>query len=92
MRVFVILGIFQGIPSETYCFLDREAARRRAHELAEEYGILARPWDWDAEDGRWNPQQGSHREWEHHWYDEESDIIVAECGVEGVVGKKREAA
>ena len=79
MTVFVVVGVCQGIPSEVETFTRARAARRRGYELASQFELTRRPWDWSKEDGRWSPKRGSTRWWEHHWYNDESDVFVAEC-------------
>ena len=83
MSVFVLYGAYQGIPTEIRTFRTSKEAREVALRLAGEYGILSKPSDWDSEDGRWNGRIGSQLEWKHHWYDEVTDVIVAECEIAG---------
>ncbi len=81
MSVFVVYGAYQGVPTEIRTFRTPKEAREAALRLAAEYGILSKPDDWDSKDGRWNRRIGSQREWQHHWYDEVTDVIVAECEI-----------
>ena len=80
MKVFVVIGVYQGIPTQIETVESPQAARRRGYELASNYGLLERPWDWSSrEDGRWDRRRGSQRAWPHHWYNDESDVLVAQC-------------
>ena len=79
MTVFVVVGVFQGIPSEVRTFADAKAAHRCGYELATELNLTRRPWDWSNDDGRWSPKRGATRSWQHHWYNDESDVFVARC-------------
>ncbi len=79
MTLFVVVGVYQGVPSEVRTFRSAKAAHRRGYELASEFNLIRRPWDWSKEDGRWNPKRGCARFWEHHWYNDESDVFVARC-------------
>jgi len=79
VTVFVVVGVYQGVPSEVRTFTSAEAARRHGYDLASRLDLSRRPWDWSKEDGRWSPRRGSTRSWEHHWYNEESDVFVAQC-------------
>jgi len=79
MELFVVVGICQGVPSEVQAFTSEVSARQQGYELASQLNLLRRPWGWTKEDGRWNPKRGSSRCWEHHWYNDESDVVVTRC-------------
>jgi hypothetical protein len=79
MTVFVVVAVYQGVPSEVRTFTGGKAAHRRGYELASQFSLLRRPWGWSKEDGRWNSKRGSSRFWEHHWHNDTSDVFVARC-------------
>ncbi len=80
-RVYVVVGIYQGIPNDLKAFRDGKEARRCGYDLAKEYGLLAKPCDWSDDDGRWDPRRGSRRHWLHHWYNDYSDVFVGESEI-----------
>jgi hypothetical protein len=79
MTVFVVVAVYQGVPGEVRTLTSAKAAHRRGYQLASQFNLVRRPWDWCKEDGRWSPKRGSTRFWEHHWYNDESDVFVARC-------------
>lgn len=79
VKVYTVLAVYQGVPDTIETFTGIGAARRRGRELARQFDILRRPPDWGRVEGNWNPQRGSTRRWEHHWYNDENDVVVAEC-------------
>lgn len=81
MTVFVVVGVYQGVPSEVRTFTTAQAAHRSGYELASQFDLLRQPSDWSERDGRWRPKRGARRGWEHHWYNDESDVFVARCDV-----------
>jgi len=82
MELFVVLGIDGGIPYDVEVFGDHASARRRGQELAANYGLLDAPLDWDKEVAPWDPRLGSQREWNHHWYSDTRDVVVARRDVQ----------
>lgn len=76
MRVYTVLAIYDGVPAHVEVFGDPELARRRGLELAEEFELLQEPPDWHDYD-EWNSEAGSTRFWQHHWYDNQRDVVVA---------------
>lgn len=81
MKVYAVLAIYQGVPDTIEAYIDYEPARRRALELASEVDLLSKPPDWGQADGEWDPQGGCSRTWPHHWWNDEHDVVVAECDV-----------
>jgi len=81
MKVFVVLEMQGGVPTEVTTYDDAQAARKRGLELAESLEILVKPWDWPDSNGEWHPEVGATRSWQHHWYSDEHDVVVAECEV-----------
>ena len=79
MKVYTVLAIYQGIPDTIETYTEVGPARKRGRELASQLDVLSRPFDWGRAEGRWNPQRGSTRSWQHHWYNDEHDVVVAEC-------------
>ena len=79
MKVYVVFGVYNGVPSDVEVYVDRESARRRGQELARDYELLEPPWDWGPEDGHWAPEVGAAWSWTHHWYNDERDVVVASC-------------
>ena len=82
MNVYAVLSTFGGVPTTIEAFDNAASARQRGRQLAAEYGLLFRPVDWEAEDGRWSPARGSQRVWEHHWYSGEHDVVVTQCDIQ----------
>ena len=81
MPVYAVLGVYDGVPTGVEVFADRESARARGFELAREFDLFEMPPDWQPVYGEWNPERGSGRFWQHHWYDNQRDVVVAECDV-----------
>lgn len=81
MTVFVVVGVYQGVPSEVRTFTTARVAHRSGYELASQFDLLREPCGWSKQDGRWRPERGVRRGWEHHWYNDESDVFVARCDV-----------
>ena len=82
MKVYVVFGVYDGVPTDLRVFSDRLAAERYGRELAQGYDVLEKPWDWGPEDGAWVPTEGATRYWLHHWYNDERDVVVEECQVQ----------
>lgn len=79
MKVYTVLGVFDGVPSEVEVFASLPSARARGFELAAEYELLERPSQ--ELESHWNPEEGSTRFWRHHWFDDQRDVVVAEAEV-----------
>jgi hypothetical protein len=84
MTVFVVVGVYQGVPSEVRTLTTARDAHRCGYELASQFDLLRQPCDWSRQDGPWRPKRGARRGWEHHWYNDESDVFVARCDLREV--------
>jgi hypothetical protein len=84
MKVYTVLAIYQGVPDTIETYTEIGLARTRGRELASQLDIMSRPPGWERSEGRWNPQRGSTRAWRHHWYNDEHDVVVAECDLREV--------
>jgi hypothetical protein len=81
MQVFTVVEVWGGVTQGIEAFAEYGTAKAGALELARELDLLNQPPDWQLRDGAWDPERGSTRYWKHHWYDDERDVVVAECAV-----------
>ena len=75
MSMFVVVSTLQGVISEVRTFSSIDEAQGYAWDAAREMDLLQRPSGYI---GRWNQRRGDTRTWVSHWYDDESNVVVAE--------------
>jgi hypothetical protein len=81
MKVYTVVEVLGGVTQNVEAFAKYGTAKAIGLKLAEELDLLASPPDWQTTDGIWYAEKGSTRYWRHHWYDDERDVVVAECSV-----------